>query len=78
MGNAVGMNMISKDTEMALKVMQKKYPNMIILSLLGNYCQKPPAINWIEGHSQSMVADVSMHMLQTSDGHLFGYWSGSG
>jgi hydroxymethylglutaryl-CoA reductase (NADPH) len=46
MGDAVGMNMISKDTEMALEVMQKKYPNMVVLSLLGNYCQKPPAIHF--------------------------------
>ncbi|KAL0565026.1 3-hydroxy-3-methylglutaryl-coenzyme A (HMG-CoA) reductase isozyme, partial [Marasmius crinis-equi] len=38
MGNAMGMNMISKGTEKALEVMQKEFPEMIVLALSGNYC----------------------------------------
>ncbi|KAG2121980.1 hydroxymethylglutaryl-CoA reductase, partial [Suillus clintonianus] len=59
-GDAMGMNMISKGTEKALEVIQKHYPEMIMLALSGNYCtdKKPAAINWIEGRGKSVVAEA--------------------
>jgi hydroxymethylglutaryl-CoA reductase (NADPH) len=59
-GDAMGMNMISKGTEKALETLNKRYPNMRILALSGNYCtdKKPAAINWIEGRGKSVVAEA--------------------
>lgn len=59
-GDAMGMNMISKGTEKALEVMQRRYPDMVTLALSGNYCtdKKPAAINWIEGRGKSVVAEA--------------------
>ncbi|GMK57694.1 hypothetical protein CspeluHIS016_0405280 [Cutaneotrichosporon spelunceum] len=58
-GDAMGMNMISKGTEKALEVLQRRYPDMDVLALSGNYCtdKKPAAINWIEGRGKSVVAE---------------------
>jgi len=52
--------MISKGTEKALEVMQKHFPDMVVLALSGNYCtdKKPAAINWIEGRGKSVVAEA--------------------
>ncbi|KAF8624230.1 hypothetical protein AX15_005993 [Amanita polypyramis BW_CC] len=59
-GDAMGMNMISKGTEKGLEVMTKRYPDMVVLALSGNYCtdKKPAAINWIEGRGKSVVAEA--------------------
>ncbi|KAJ3509806.1 hypothetical protein NMY22_g16171 [Coprinellus aureogranulatus] len=59
-GDAMGMNMISKGTEKALDAMQKRFPEMVVLALSGNYCtdKKPAAINWIEGRGKSVVAEA--------------------
>ncbi|KAJ8474951.1 hypothetical protein ONZ45_g15777 [Pleurotus djamor] len=59
-GDAMGMNMISKGTEKALEVMQREFPEMVVLALSGNYCtdKKPAAINWIEGRGKSVVAEA--------------------
>jgi hydroxymethylglutaryl-CoA reductase (NADPH) len=59
-GDAMGMNMISKGTEKALETLQKKFPQMVVLALSGNYCtdKKPAAINWIEGRGKSVVAEA--------------------
>lgn len=59
-GDAMGMNMISKGCEEALRVMGEKFPLMSIISLSGNYCtdKKPAAINWIEGRGKSVVAEA--------------------
>lgn len=59
-GDAMGMNMISKGTEKALKRVQKEFPDMEILSLSGNLCsdKKPAAINWIEGRGKSVVCEA--------------------
>lgn len=59
-GDAMGMNMISKGTEKGLEVMQKRFPEMVVLALSGNYCtdKKPAAINWIEGRGKSVVAEA--------------------
>ncbi|OAV99543.1 hypothetical protein PTTG_06102 [Puccinia triticina 1-1 BBBD Race 1] len=75
-GDAMGMNMISKGTEAALRLMKSPtyFPQMKVLSLSGNYCidKKPSAINWIEGRGKSVVAeavvpgDVISKILKTS------------
>ncbi|KAI0033054.1 hydroxymethylglutaryl-coenzyme A reductase-domain-containing protein [Vararia minispora EC-137] len=59
-GDAMGMNMISKGTEKALEALRHRFPEMIILVLSGNYCtdKKPAAINWIEGRGKSVVAEA--------------------
>ncbi|KAJ8940151.1 hypothetical protein NQ314_010818 [Rhamnusium bicolor] len=47
-GDAMGMNMLSKGTELSLKYVQNEFPDMEILSLSGNFCtdKKPAAVNW--------------------------------
>lgn len=47
-GDAMGMNMLSKGTEISLKFVQRHFPQMEIISLSGNYCtdKKPAAVNW--------------------------------
>ncbi|KAF3764275.1 hypothetical protein M406DRAFT_91673 [Cryphonectria parasitica EP155] len=61
-GDAMGMNMISKGVEHALRVMatDHNFGDMQIVSLSGNYCidKKPAAINWIEGRGKSVVAEA--------------------
>ncbi|KAK7865392.1 hypothetical protein R5R35_001876 [Gryllus longicercus] len=77
-GDAMGMNMLSKGTEVALKYVQKHFPDMEILSLSGNFCtdKKPAAVNWIEGRGKSVVceavvpADVVETVLKTSTAAL--------
>ncbi|CAG9864194.1 unnamed protein product [Phyllotreta striolata] len=58
-GDAMGMNMISKGTENALKTMKESFPDMEVLSLSGNVCtdKKPAAINWIEGRGKSVACE---------------------
>ena len=61
-GDAMGMNMISKGVEHALKVMANEsgFEDMEIISVSGNYCtdKKPAAINWIDGRGKSVVAEA--------------------
>lgn len=61
-GDAMGMNMISKGVEQALRVMMTDgdFPDMEVVSISGNYCidKKPAAINWIEGRGKSVVAEA--------------------
>lgn len=61
-GDAMGMNMISKGTEEALKVMATEagFDDMAIISVSGNFCtdKKPAAINWIDGRGKSVVAEA--------------------
>lgn len=61
-GDAMGMNMISKGVEHALKVMSEEagFEDMAIISLSGNFCidKKPAAINWIDGRGKSVVAEA--------------------
>ncbi|PLW54053.1 hypothetical protein PCANC_09463 [Puccinia coronata f. sp. avenae] len=61
-GDAMGMNMISKGTEAALRLMKSPahFPHMKVISLSGNYCtdKKPSALNWIEGRGKSVVAEA--------------------
>ncbi|CAN6626533.1 3-hydroxy-3-methylglutaryl-coenzyme A reductase 1 [Trichomonascus vanleenenianus] len=59
-GDAMGMNMISKGVEHALKHMVENcgFSDMEVVSVSGNYCidKKPGAINWIDGRGKSVVA----------------------
>ena len=60
-GDAMGMNMISKGVEKALRIMKEEhFPEMQLLALSGNYCtdKKPAAINWVEGRGKSVVAEA--------------------
>ncbi|KIW09523.1 hydroxymethylglutaryl-CoA reductase (NADPH) [Verruconis gallopava] len=63
-GDAMGMNMISKGCEHALKVMSEEagFDDMQIISLSGNFCtdKKPAAINWIDGRGKSVVAEATI------------------
>ncbi|EEB15787.1 3-hydroxy-3-methylglutaryl-coenzyme A reductase, putative [Pediculus humanus corporis] len=73
-GDAMGMNMLSKGTEIALNTVKEHFSDMEILSLSGNFCadKKPAAVNWIEGRGKSVVAeaivpaDVVTNVLKTS------------
>ncbi|XP_055853561.1 3-hydroxy-3-methylglutaryl-coenzyme A reductase [Episyrphus balteatus] len=58
-GDAMGMNMVSKGAEMALKCISKEFPDMKIISLSGNFCsdKKPAAINWIKGRGKRVVTE---------------------
>ena len=61
-GDAMGMNMISKGVEEALRVMAQDsgFNDMSIISVSGNYCtdKKAAAINWIDGRGKSVVAET--------------------
>jgi hydroxymethylglutaryl-CoA reductase (NADPH) len=61
-GDAMGMNMISKGVEHALKVMMDEsgFEDMNVVSVSGNYCtdKKAAAINWIDGRGKSVVAEA--------------------
>lgn len=59
-GDAMGMNMVSKGTEIALNFVQQTFPDMDILSLSGNFCadKKPAAVNWIEGRGKYVVCEA--------------------
>ncbi|KAJ8925985.1 hypothetical protein NQ315_009840 [Exocentrus adspersus] len=58
-GDAMGMNMISKGTEKALKDVRAQFPEMEVLSLSGNVCtdKKPSAVNWVEGRGKSVICE---------------------
>ncbi|KAF7856972.1 hypothetical protein EAF04_009732 [Stromatinia cepivora] len=61
-GDAMGMNMISKGVEHALKVMSTEcgFDDMEIISVSGNFCtdKKAAAVNWIDGRGKSVVAEA--------------------
>lgn len=73
-GDAMGMNMIGKAVDHALKMIINKFPEVSVTALSGNVCtdKKPSAINWIEGRGKSVVAeaiikaDVVQSVLKTS------------
>lgn len=58
-GDAMGMNMVSKGAENALRIVQHAFPEMNIISLSGNFCsdKKPAAINWIKGRGKRVVCE---------------------
>ena len=61
-GDAMGMNMISKGVEWALKYMMDEcgFDDMAIISVSGNFCtdKKAAAINWVDGRGKSVVAEA--------------------
>ncbi|XP_047228009.1 3-hydroxy-3-methylglutaryl-coenzyme A reductase-like [Girardinichthys multiradiatus] len=61
-GDAMGMNMVSKGTEQALRRLKQHFPDMEVLSVSGNYCtdKKPAAINWILGRGKSAVCEATI------------------
>ncbi|MBN3322723.1 HMDH reductase, partial [Atractosteus spatula] len=61
-GDAMGMNMISKGTELALARLQEEFPDLQVLAVSGNYCtdKKPAAINWIEGRGKAVVCEATI------------------
>ncbi|KAB0803377.1 hypothetical protein PPYR_00347 [Photinus pyralis] len=68
-GDAMGMNMLSKGTELSLNCLRTYFPSMEIVSLSGNFCtdKKPSAVNWIEGRGKSVVCEaiVPAHTVTT-------------
>ncbi|XP_032595854.1 3-hydroxy-3-methylglutaryl-coenzyme A reductase isoform X2 [Drosophila grimshawi] len=61
-GDAMGMNMVSKGAEMALRCIKRQFHDMQIISLSGNFCcdKKPAAINWIKGRGKRVVAECTI------------------
>lgn len=61
-GDAMGMNMVSKGSEMALRYIQKYFSDMKTISLSGNFCsdKKPAAINWIKGRGKRVVCECTI------------------
>ncbi|XP_063705325.1 3-hydroxy-3-methylglutaryl-coenzyme A reductase [Culicoides brevitarsis] len=59
-GDAMGMNMVSKGAETALRIIARAFPDMEIISLSGNFCsdKKPAAINWIKGRGKRVVCEA--------------------
>ncbi|XP_014242053.1 3-hydroxy-3-methylglutaryl-coenzyme A reductase-like [Cimex lectularius] len=68
-GDAMGMNMVSKGSEHSLIYIKKKFQDMEILSLSGNYCadKKSTSVNWIEGRGKSVVCEarISSNIVKT-------------
>lgn len=61
-GDAMGMNMLSKGSEVALRKLQEFFPALEVISVSGNYCtdKKPAALNWIEGRGKSVVCEATI------------------
>lgn len=59
-GDAMGMNMVSKGTESAVKVIQSHFNDLTVVSLSGNFCtdKKPAAVNWLDGRGKSVVSEA--------------------
>uniref|UniRef100_H2ZDD6 3-hydroxy-3-methylglutaryl coenzyme A reductase n=1 Tax=Ciona savignyi TaxID=51511 RepID=H2ZDD6_CIOSA len=59
-GDAMGMNMLSKGVENALRWLCTRFPEMKVVSLSGNFCtdKKPSAMNWINGRGKSVVCEA--------------------
>lgn len=59
-GDAMGMNMVSKGTEAAMKLLQQHFPDLMLVSLSGNFCtdKKAAAVNWLDGRGKSVVSEA--------------------
>jgi len=59
-GDAMGMNMVSKGCLKAIEVLEKEFPDMVLIAISGNMCtdKKPAAINWILGRGKSIVVEA--------------------
>jgi hydroxymethylglutaryl-CoA reductase (NADPH) len=54
-GDAMGMNMVSKGCLKAIEILEKEFPDMVLIAVSGNMCtdKKPSAINWILGRGKT-------------------------
>lgn len=61
-GDAMGMNMVSKGAENALKLLKNYFPDMEVISLSGNYCsdKKAASINWVKGRGKRVVCETTI------------------
>jgi hydroxymethylglutaryl-CoA reductase (NADPH) len=61
-GDAMGMNMVSKGCEKAVKFIKKKFPSAEFRSLSSNLCtdKKAAAINWDKGRGKNATATVTI------------------
>ncbi|XP_018497212.2 3-hydroxy-3-methylglutaryl-coenzyme A reductase [Galendromus occidentalis] len=61
-GDAMGMNMLSKGTDVAISHLQKIFPKMAVIAVSGNFCtdKKPSAMNWIEGRGKSVSCEATI------------------
>lgn len=59
-GDAMGMNMVSKGAEHALRWLRELHQGMKIISLSGNVCtdKKSSSVNWVLGRGKSVVAEA--------------------
>ena len=59
-GDAMGMNMVSKGCLKAIEVLEKEFPDLVLIAISGNMCtdKKPAAINWILGRGKSVVVEA--------------------
>ncbi|XP_054160374.1 3-hydroxy-3-methylglutaryl-coenzyme A reductase-like isoform X2 [Oppia nitens] len=59
-GDAMGMNMLSKGTELAIQELIRVFPDIQATCLSGNFCtdKKAAAVNWIEGRGKSVVCEA--------------------
>ena len=59
-GDAMGMNMVSKGCLKAIEVLEKEFPDLVLIAISGNMCtdKKPAAINWILGRGKSIVVEA--------------------
>ncbi|KAL5964150.1 3-hydroxy-3-methylglutaryl-coenzyme A reductase [Taenia solium] len=61
-GEAMGMNMVSKGTDRALRCLCKQFPRMQVISLSGNMCtdKKPAVVNHLLGRGKSVLAEARL------------------
>lgn len=59
-GDAMGMNMVSKGCLKAIEVLEREFPDLVLVAISGNMCtdKKPSAINWILGRGKSVVVEA--------------------
>lgn len=57
----MGMNMVTKGCEAAVREVQKRFRQARLVTLSGNVCtdKKPSAQNWVEGRGKSVVVSRS-------------------
>jgi hydroxymethylglutaryl-CoA reductase (NADPH) len=60
LGDAMGMNMVSKGCLKAIEVLEEIFPDLILVAISGNVCtdKKPAAINWILGRGKSVIVEA--------------------
>ena len=60
----MGMNMVSKGCEAAVREVQKRFRQARLVALSGNMCtdKKSSAQNWVEGRGKSIVVSSATHI----------------